>query len=151
MGQNDVWAVGSYFAGDGSTSQIIEHWDGAVWSLVSGPPIGVSASLTSVVAIASNDVWAAGTKDSSDGSHKVTLTEHWDGDAWTIVASPPSTGSSGLSGLFATGSTDVNGGGNDALERTQPSAGDPLERGVLVDAIGAGHGCGFRRRLRHGK
>ena len=74
---------------------------------MSGPPIAVSASLTSVVAIASNDVWAAGSKDSSDGSRKVALTEHWDGKAWTIVPSPPSTGSSSLSGLFATGPTDV--------------------------------------------
>src|SRR5260221_13669072 len=51
----------------------------ARWAVVPSPGVG---TLTGVASISANDVWAVG--DSSSG----TLTEHWNGTAWSIVPSP---------------------------------------------------------------
>src|SRR5260370_3260816 len=51
----------------------------APWTVVRSPGVG---TLTGVASISANDVWAVG--DSSSG----TLTEHWNGTAWSIVPSP---------------------------------------------------------------
>jgi len=39
--------------------------------------------------LASNDIWAVGvTRNPDYGIRNRTLTEHWDGNAWTVVRSP---------------------------------------------------------------
>src|SRR5205807_2248294 len=45
--------------------------------------------LYGVSARASNDVWAVGNTDAAGGG-SMTLAEHWDGSAWTVVPTPPS-------------------------------------------------------------
>ena len=88
---------------------LTEHWDGARWSLVTSPniPGEVSNSLRGVTPISTNDVWAAGFTFGDDfiGS---TLTEHWDGTAWNVVANPKPTPSDNVFyGISASGSSDV--------------------------------------------
>jgi hypothetical protein len=88
LASNDVWAAGSYF--NGSVYQtLVEHWDGAVWSMISSPNpgAGTSNTLNGVSALASNDVWAVGNYVSGSIGGQ-TLVEHWNGTAWSVVPSP---------------------------------------------------------------
>lgn len=84
---NDVWAVGQ--AASGSTySMLIEHYDGTAWSIFPSPNIpGFSSILQAITVIAPNDIWAVG-YSSDTNFNNITLTVHWDGDAWSIVPSP---------------------------------------------------------------
>jgi hypothetical protein len=56
---NDVWAVGSSTTADGSTSMLIEHWDGTSWSIVSAPSAGRKV-LHDVSALRDGTVFAVG-------------------------------------------------------------------------------------------
>lgn len=80
----DIWAVG----GSGSTP-VAEHWNGSTWSQVTAPaPAGAKTStLNAVAAVAANNAWAVGTDFSAAGP-QLTLIEHWDGSAWSVVPSP---------------------------------------------------------------
>jgi hypothetical protein len=88
---NAVWAVGSANYG---ASTLIEHWDGAQWSIVPSPNTSAEQNqFFGVSGVAANDVWAVGSY--FDRVNTVTggpLVEHWDGASWTIVtaADPPS-------------------------------------------------------------
>ena len=115
---SDVWAVGS-FTSVTSTFALIEHWDGTQWNIVPGPnPGAYSNILNGVTAISSNDVWAVGNFTVSSSSNGQTLTEHWDGTQWSVIASP-NVGSSynTFSSLTALSTTDVwaAGAGNGGL------------------------------------
>src|SRR5205823_12238319 len=85
---NNVWAVGYYDNGYGLKT-LIEHWDGMQWKLVSSPnhPGSSGDSLNGVIAISTTDIWAVGSYTSSSGNAQ-TLTEHWNGTQWSMVASP---------------------------------------------------------------
>jgi len=104
---NDVWAVGR--AGNNT---LAEHWDGSQWSVVptpNPPEANNDSELLGVTAIASDDVWAVGygTNTSTGWS---TLAEHWDGAAWSIVATPNPPGQiagPSLNAVAATGTNDV--------------------------------------------
>jgi hypothetical protein len=70
---------------------LILHWNGTRWSRVPSPNRSpVSNELTGVYAIAADDVWAVGTylQPVNHGSINKTLTEHWNGKKWSVVASP---------------------------------------------------------------
>jgi hypothetical protein len=101
---SDVWAVGN----QGSRT-LTEHWNGSAWSIVDSPnPLPSSKGnnfLTGVTALSSNDVWAVGaTLDFTLGGLEQTLTIHWDGTAWNVVASPnKGTGSNLLLGVDSPG------------------------------------------------
>ena len=102
VSSTDVWAVGS---GSQGASPLIEHFDGTNWRIVApGSPTG--SSLYGVSAVDSSDVWAVGRTAST--YRDVTLTEHWDGKAWSVVPSPslPSPTSS-LIAVSALASNDV--------------------------------------------
>jgi hypothetical protein len=95
---DDIWAVGS-----GNFKTLIEHWDGAAWSIVPSPsPGGVYNFLNGVAAITASDVWAVGYYDDE------TLIEHWDGATWSVVPSPNGTGQiNQLTGVAAVSTNDV--------------------------------------------
>src|SRR5436309_3506361 len=78
---NNVWAVGEYGNGNGS-STLVEHWNGKQWSIVASSGVG---TLNGVVALARNNVWAVGSRASTNNIQ--TLIEHWDGSSWSVVAS----------------------------------------------------------------
>ncbi len=107
---NDVWAVGSYNNGGSTVEQTLtEHWDGSSWSVVASPNVGTGYNyLSSVSAIAANDVWAVGYYENVGRTIDQTLTEHWDGSSWSVVASPNvGTSYNVLSGVSAISANDV--------------------------------------------
>jgi hypothetical protein len=108
VSSNDVWAVGD-FAASAPTYQrtLIEHWDGANWTIVPSPNVTNSSqnALTGVAGVSATDVWAVGYSLTSNNK---TLIEHWDGKKWGIVPSP-NVGSYGnwLTGVAALAPNDV--------------------------------------------
>jgi hypothetical protein len=85
----DVWAVGSQGVPDSSSSTLIEHFDGTSWSIVPSPSPGNFTGLSSVTtSSAANSVWAVGCDETPGTATFQTLTEHWDGTAWSVVPSP---------------------------------------------------------------
>ena len=106
LAPNNVWAVGETNVGPIQT--LIEHWDGTSWTVVPSPnPNGGSTNgnnvLSGIAAVSATDIWAVGyTTDPSTGFQQ-TLTEHWDGTSWSVIASPNAApaGSSTLAGVTA--------------------------------------------------
>jgi hypothetical protein len=89
LSATDAWAVGFY--DDGTTFRTLaEHWNGTKWSVVPTPNDGAGENaLQAVVAIAPNDVWAVGYRQATtSGSPRLTLAEHWNGTAWSVVPTP---------------------------------------------------------------
>jgi hypothetical protein len=91
---NDVWAVGRYGNHDGGPldQTLIEHWNGARWTVVPSPDPGGSSQdndLWGVAAVATGDVWAVGGAGSFlDPDSSFPLALHWDGSSWTQVSVP---------------------------------------------------------------
>lgn len=94
---NDVWAVGFGPQPGGpayAKQTLIEHWNGASWSIVPSPNPSSAypqVELDGVVALAANDVWAVGYGENPSATVSpadITLVEHWDGASWRIVPSP---------------------------------------------------------------
>ncbi len=102
VASNNVWAVGSFSNVSTSTRfTLIEHWDGARWSLVSSPTPSVGGQLNAVTAVAANDIWAGGTTGG------VNLIEHYDGTAWSVVTAPSPQRQSSIASISAISATDV--------------------------------------------
>lgn len=82
---SDCWSVGDYANSNNLQRTMIEHWDGARWSIVPSinPQTEADDYLRRVKCAASNDCWAVGY--TGDG---LTLVEHWDGNSWAVSASP---------------------------------------------------------------
>lgn len=107
---NDVWAVGSVLdyetARSGAYLPVIEHWDGARWSVVSGPATPTTEGLMGVAA-AGGAVWATGQSEASSGPG-ATLIAQWNGTRWGVVDSPsPGTLRNRLSGVAAVSASDA--------------------------------------------
>jgi len=106
---NDVWAVGSYFKAEHTPSlTLIEHFDGSAWTVVPSPNVGPASNnqsnrLFGITALSTSDIYAFGSYFAANGSgHQMTLVEHWDGSAWSIIPSPnPSKGGFLSDVLFA--------------------------------------------------
>ena len=81
-----AWAVGYYESGKFVQSTLVEHFSGGTWSVVPSPnPSQTQNILYGVAAITDSDVWAVGAQQDANGLWH-TLTEHWDGSSWTVVA-----------------------------------------------------------------
>ncbi len=91
---SDCWAVGRFFVNSASTIQaLIEHWNGAAWSIVSSPNVSGSLgnALAGVSCLSASDCWAVGFNNVNNGmpgGAPRTLIEHWDGSSWSVVSSP---------------------------------------------------------------
>jgi hypothetical protein len=112
LASNDVWAVGFSTSGappnTDPTLNLIEHYDGTSWSVVTSPNVGPNSGyqsnrLEGITAVSSDDVWAFGSFFAANGSEQqLTLLLHWDGTSWTVAPSPnPSTGGFVSDLLFA--------------------------------------------------
>jgi hypothetical protein len=110
---NDVWAVG-FSTPDApprqsATLTLIEHFDGASWTVVPSPNVGPhsvnqSNRLLGLTANSPTDIWAFGSYFAADGSgHQMTLLLHWDGTSWKIAPSPNPTKGSFVSDLLFAG------------------------------------------------
>jgi hypothetical protein len=118
---NRAWAVGGYcsagcsLGGSGNEHTLTLRWNGSRWSKVTSPNpgtvIGGQAEnvLSGVSATSSADAWAVGYYCSGCGNlASQTMILHWNGTAWSQVASPdPSTGFNFLQGVSATSASDA--------------------------------------------
>jgi len=91
----DAWAAGTYAGGTAAApvnQTLLEHFNGTAWSIVASPDTSPTAGniLTSISADSTTDVWAVGSAIGGTAAAPVlqTLIEHYDGTAWSIVASP---------------------------------------------------------------
>jgi hypothetical protein len=115
---NDVWAVGTYVNASNVYQTLAEHWDGGAWSVVTTPNVGPGNNLfNSVTAIGPGDVWAVGLwRPGNSSTYAQPLTEHWNGNGWTVVPTP----------VVPNSSTPLYGVGSDA-------SGDVWAVGISVD------------------
>ena len=107
---NDVWAVGSSHNGSLPSKTLIQHWDGAQWSIASSPsPDSQFNELRGVAALAANDVWAVGYRGGTKSETPIeTLILHWNGTSWTQVVSPNIPGGANqLFGISAISASDI--------------------------------------------
>lgn len=111
IASNNVWAVGaSVNQQSGKSQTLVIHWNGTAWSTVASPSVGsFSNILQSVRAVSANDIWAVGySSNANTFTPTKTLTEHWNGTSWSVIASPNVGKSSNvLSGLTPIASNDV--------------------------------------------
>jgi hypothetical protein len=112
----DVWAVGYGPPLPGEAAfvkhTLIEHWDGATWSIKpsANPPVKTypQAELFSAFALSANNVWAVGSYEDPSAFPSLTLIEHWDGTSWSIVPSPsPDTQLNELRSISGVASNDI--------------------------------------------
>jgi hypothetical protein len=83
----DVWAVGTYATSLVNLNTLVEHWDGTAWSQASSPnPSSFDNELFAVSAFSATDAWVVGEQSGGPGTPLQTLSEHWDGTAWTTIA-----------------------------------------------------------------
>jgi hypothetical protein len=81
LSSSDAWAVGD--------SATVLHWNGTSWAPVTVPGLPAAVALHAVDVLSSSDVWAAGEAGPGTAyAPNSTLIVHWDGTAWTRVASP---------------------------------------------------------------
>jgi hypothetical protein len=79
---------------------LIEHWNGAKWSIVPAPRSrGYTTGLTAVAAISPTAAWALG--DGIADGHFVTVFMGWDGTRWRYLPSPAGPLLSGLAVISA--------------------------------------------------
>jgi hypothetical protein len=95
LGPADAWAVGT--SGDGGAGEgnidgqpLIEHWNGKVWSIVTGAslPAGGTGDLSAIGGTGPDDLWAAGFQLSAEDATESVLFEHFNGTSWQIVPFP---------------------------------------------------------------
>jgi hypothetical protein len=118
---NDYWAVGRSFVSGTSATPLVEHWDGAAWTIVATPTVDTYGQLLAVSVLSSTNVWAVGSV-SHDNVNFKTLIEHYDGTSWTVSPSPQSILGNGL--LFGISGTAAD-----------------------LYAVGAGQSTGFDQSL----
>jgi hypothetical protein len=110
VSDTDVWAVGSYGMPGTDGKALAEHWDGSSWQQVAIPTPGGAneVRLDGIAAVSATDIWAVGSwAGTGTGEGYASLTEHWNGSSWTIVASPRPGYNRWLSGVAALSGTDV--------------------------------------------
>ncbi len=99
-----LWTVGLYT----TQSTLAERRDGATWTVVPSLDPGSENNFFSAVHVAAaGDVWAVGAYSTAQNMGQ-TLAEHWDGSAWTVVASEsPGSEDNNLQGIAAVSATDL--------------------------------------------
>jgi len=102
---NDVWAVGSQPGNQNPTfgEQLIEHWNGTAWSVVTSPEVQ-GDNLRGVTVVSSNNVWAVGSLGNGRGGN---LIEHFDGKVWSAVSAPSLSSRDALLGISGTSGNDI--------------------------------------------
>lgn len=126
----DCWAVGHNY--DPQNGALIEHWNGTSWSIAVSSAFAGDNWLQAVTCAAANDCWAIGYSVDGSGSQYTTLAIHWNGSAWSTVASPndPASTVNQLFGVactsanacWAVGFSGNNGGAKTLIERWNGSS-----------------------------
>ena len=92
---HNVWAVGIFADSSGNDQPLIEHWNGAQWSIVASAqlPVGFpGGNLLGIAEVSAHNIWAVGTSFNLATRISQTLIEHWNGSQWSIVESPNAAG-----------------------------------------------------------
>ena len=89
----NAWAVGLVTGCFTLSPQmLIEHWNGKAWRMARPPKVSsFEHYLAGVAAISATNAWAVGTILGGQNSNR-TLVLHWNGKAWSRVASPDPAG-----------------------------------------------------------
>jgi hypothetical protein len=129
---NDVWAVGDQQNNSLTQFPLIEHWNGARWSIVrAGVRVsnGGMVTLEAVSSLSRRDAWAVGNVVPPGASPERALIVHWNGRRWQKVALPRLGRRGGdLSGVAALSPHDVWAVG------TRPCCGPVVNQfGVLIE------------------
>jgi hypothetical protein len=79
------------------------------WTIVTAPPTGVNASFTGVSSTSDSGAWAVGSENAElNGVGAKVLIDHWNGTAWSQVATPATPGNTAsLAGVSASSTTDA--------------------------------------------
>jgi hypothetical protein len=93
---DNVWAVGYSTAkpDQDPTFNLIEHWNGTEWSVVTSPNVGPTTGYQSnrlfgITAFSAADLWAFGSSFAADGSgQQLSLAMQGNGTTWTIMPTP---------------------------------------------------------------
>jgi hypothetical protein len=115
-GPSDVWIIGATGSGSGG---LVEHWNGKAWTIVAMPvvsPTSVGGGLDAISGKASDDVWAVGSWMPNIYNF-VSLVEHWNGSAWSVIPSAdvPTSSADYLRAVSEVTPTDVWAVGNDDI------------------------------------
>jgi hypothetical protein len=109
---SNAWAVGYANGTSGvngaPTTTLAMRWNGTAWSLVATPNPGIQTrELYGVKAFSTTDVWAVGWYYDT-GFAGEALAVHWNGTAFTQVATPnPGTGGNAFTGIAGSAANDV--------------------------------------------
>jgi hypothetical protein len=111
----DAWVAGYYAPAAGGTATLVEHWNGRAWSVTaSANPFtpsefgtGPDDFLYGVSARRDGAAWAVGTYFNGVTDGQSTLTEHWNGQAWTWVKSPDAARNNQLSAVSSDSPSDA--------------------------------------------
>jgi hypothetical protein len=126
---SDVWVVGSTITSSETSAPEALHYDGTTWKVVPVPePSQSSGTLSAVTAIAPSNAWAVG--EASGAGSAIggsTLVEHWNGSAWSVVASPTPGAYPSLNGVAARSANDVY-----AVGTNLPSVNGGPEQGFIL-------------------
>ena len=113
VGATDCYAVGNYISPYTRGLSLVEHWNGATWSIVRSPspPRAVSTTLSGVscTRAAATTCWAVGNYSTKvGGDPQLTVTERLQHGKWAIVASPNASGgrSSSLNAVSCTSASN---------------------------------------------
>src|SRR5213078_2488767 len=72
LGRSNAWAVGFWTPPTGVNRTLIQHWDGATWTVVPSPDPGPGdAALEGLAARGPDDVWAVGGQGPIDPSGRL--------------------------------------------------------------------------------
>lgn len=102
LSASNAWAVGTSMTTN-SFAPLIIHWNGHQWARVRAAPVPgyIATELLGVAAVSPSDAWAVGQAENTANQVR-TVTEHWNGSAWTLVPSPSVGKLSMLSGVAIT-------------------------------------------------
>jgi hypothetical protein len=108
LSSGHVWAVGYFVNAEFQQQTLVQHYDGSSWSVITSPSPGAQENiLYGVAALSDSDVWAVGTDKDANGVWH-TLTEHWNGSAWSVVpAVDAGSGGNNFYAVTAVSSTSV--------------------------------------------
>ena len=112
LGSNDVWAIGGFLRTDTGVFQgLSAHWTGSAFVTLAMPQAGAGDNfIQNVYERAPTDVWAVGYYLAAPATNtpQLTLIEHWNGTAWSIVSSPNgASGDTELLNVSADSATDA--------------------------------------------
>ena len=121
LSASNAWAVGNENIGFFQFRPLVEHWNGAAWTLVrvpSPPLTGVGASLLGVAATSPRNIWAVGSYATGTGFQP--LIEHFNGTRWALIPAKVA-GTAGLNQVsFLAPSDGWAVGSTGGVSRTQP-------------------------------